>query len=270
MKKYQQIKNDASFFAGYTYNKNIRYNGSSGGIITQVLLYLLDEKKIDGALITRLNGITPETFVAKTSEEILSAQGSVYMPVPFFQGLRKLMNENGKYAIVGIPCQFKFLQKFPELDNKIFLKIGLFCNHTPSFEGTKKLIKNENLEEKDIVYLKYRGLGRIGTTILKTKNEIVKKNYRDTWKILDLDKFYTENCKKCEDHLNHLSDFACGDAWLKEYANDTLGTSLIIQYSEKAKEILNKMKEKNIIFLEKIKFNKILQSQNYETFNNNG
>ena len=47
---------------------------------------------------------------------------------------------------------------------------------------------------------------------------------------------------------------------------------LIIQGSDwnPTKEMKKYLKEKNIIFLEKIKFNKILQSQNYETFNNNG
>jgi len=270
MKKYQDIKDSADFFAGYTNDRDIRYNGSSGGIVSQVLIYLLEEKIIDGALVTRLNKLIPETFLAKTPEEILSSQGSVYMPVPFFQGIRKIINENGKYAVVGIPCQLKFLQKFPQVLDNIFLKIGLFCNHTPSYEGTKELIKEVGLNEKEITYLKYRGLGRIGISVLKTKEKEVKKSFRDTWNILTSDKFYTENCKICEDHLNSLSDFACGDAWNKEYANDSLGTSLIIRYSQKAKEILDEMKNKNIISLEKIEFSKILQSQGYEIVNNNG
>ena len=63
-------------FIGYSMDESIRYNSSSGGVITSLLIYALERGVIDGALVTRMNKdnpFEPEPFIAKTREEIIEA-----------------------------------------------------------------------------------------------------------------------------------------------------------------------------------------------------
>ena len=46
-------------YTGYSNNKNIRYHAASGGMVSQFLIWLLENKYIDGALVTRFDKDNP-------------------------------------------------------------------------------------------------------------------------------------------------------------------------------------------------------------------
>ena len=62
-----------SGYVGYSNNKKIRFASSSGGLITQFLLYLLDNNIINGAIVTGFNNEIkkPYSFLATTKDEII-------------------------------------------------------------------------------------------------------------------------------------------------------------------------------------------------------
>ncbi|HUS51809.1 MAG TPA: coenzyme F420 hydrogenase/dehydrogenase beta subunit N-terminal domain-containing protein, partial [Candidatus Paceibacterota bacterium] len=78
------IGNYKDCYVGYSADKKVRINGSSGGIITSLLLFALQKKIINGAVVVRMNPhnpLKPEVFIARSGEEICSAQGSKYLPI---------------------------------------------------------------------------------------------------------------------------------------------------------------------------------------------
>jgi len=144
------IGNYLNCYTGHSTDYNIRYNSSSGGLVTALLIFALEEGIIDGALVTRMkrdNPIEPEPFIARTVEEIIEASKSKYCPVPANIALKEILDskEGEKFAVVGLPCHIHGVRKAEQINKKlkekIVLHLGIFCNHVPNFWGTKLLLQ---------------------------------------------------------------------------------------------------------------------------------
>ena len=88
------IGNYVNCYSGYANDDNIRYNSASGGIVTALLIFALEEGVIDGAIVTRMKKdepLEPEPFIARTKEEIIEASKSKYCPVPVNTVLREIL-----------------------------------------------------------------------------------------------------------------------------------------------------------------------------------
>ena len=86
-------------FTSYAYEKKIRYNGASGGVVTAMLDYLLSSKQIDGAVVVRMSKkrpLEPEIFIATNLEELISAQQSKYLPVPAMKIVKEIQKNPDK------------------------------------------------------------------------------------------------------------------------------------------------------------------------------
>lgn len=73
------IGNYTNCYIGHATDYEIRYNSASGGLVTALLIFALEEGIIDGALVTKMskqNPLEPEVVIARTKEEIISAAGS--------------------------------------------------------------------------------------------------------------------------------------------------------------------------------------------------
>jgi coenzyme F420 hydrogenase subunit beta len=144
------IGNYLNCYTGYATDYDIRYNSASGGLVTQLLVFALEEGVIDGALVTRMkkdNPLEPEPFIARSKEEIIEASKSKYCPVPANIVLKEILeSEDGKrFAVVGLPCHIHGIRKAElinkKLKAKIVLHFGLFCSHTVDFLGDRFLVR---------------------------------------------------------------------------------------------------------------------------------
>ena len=98
------IGNYERLYTGYSSDMNIRKTANSGGLLSSILIFLLQKRYIDGAIITRYsseNPLQPSAFIATTSEEILESKGSKYAPVQLSGTLRKALLLGKRYVIVG-------------------------------------------------------------------------------------------------------------------------------------------------------------------------
>jgi len=262
------IGNYLQCYTGYSTNERLRHDCSSGGIVTQLLIYLLEKNIIDGALVTKMkkdNPLEPEPFIAKTKKEIISGRGSKYCPVPVNVGLKGILSskKNEKIAVVGLPCHIQGIRKaeevLPELKKRIILHIGLFCNHTPNFSATKVLLEKFKIRPEKILKLDYRGEGWPGKMKIRTKNKDFLIS--DYWSIIGSPKFTAKRCKLCTDATAELADISCGDAWLPEFLKDRTGTSIIIIRSPISRQILEFMKRENRLNFKKTVTYKVILSQ---------
>ncbi|MFH1440642.1 MAG: Coenzyme F420 hydrogenase/dehydrogenase, beta subunit C-terminal domain [Candidatus Omnitrophota bacterium] len=270
---YPKIGSFLKTYIGYSNNQNIRFNSASGGIATSLLIELLNEKYIDGAVVVRMNSenpVFPETFIARTVEEIESAQSSKYCPTSMLTVLKELKNnkKDEKLALVGLPCQIYAFRKLAEknkvLSKKIILTLGLFCSHGVTFAGTQALLNKFAKGADNIYKIQWRGRGWPGGVAIKYKN---KKEY-----FIDLERYWPPffapyfftpyRCLSCSDLAAETADVSLGDAWLKEIKQkDNMGTSIVIVRSETAKVFLEKIKDKGGIFLENLSIDKVIESQ---------
>ncbi|TET77968.1 hypothetical protein E3J38_09185, partial [candidate division TA06 bacterium] len=205
-----------------TTNKKIRRICTDGGVVTSLLLYLLERNLINGAIVSKKMGrFARKAIVARTREELIEAAGST------FSGSLHLEELGGKYttytpilstvkslekgylhdiAVVGTPCQIKAIRKMQCLGvipaHLIKYTIGLFCIENFSFDD----IAREMLEKKLNVNLE----------------EIVKLNIKDDF-IITLTKGLTIHIPLEEVHeVARPACFTCKD-FSNEYADISVG-----------------------------------------------
>lgn len=264
------VGNYETCYSGYSGDYDIRNNSSSGGVVTQLLIFALESKLIEGALVTRMNKnnpLEPEPFIARTKEEIIEASTSKYCPVPANIAIKEILKTNIKCAVVGLPCHINGIRKAEQINKKlkelVVLHIGLFCAYNINFTGTNQLFKWMNIEREKVKKYSYRGNGWPGHMEIETKqNEIKKIPLPIYYGRFFLDYSYSpKRCLLCSDLTCELSDISFGDAWLPEYSHDKVGTSIIVVRNEIGNSILKKAVEINKILLEEIPIKKVIESQ---------
>jgi coenzyme F420 hydrogenase subunit beta len=136
-----------------TTNPAVGERCTDGGVVTSLLLYLLDKHMIDGALVSKSDGpFHRGPKLAVSEEEIISASGSHYDESfsiaelgsqystysPAMQELKTLRKGLiDRVAMVGTPCQIHTVRKMQVLgiipSDVIKYCFGLFCMENFSF-----------------------------------------------------------------------------------------------------------------------------------------
>lgn len=236
-------------FLGYATDSGVRYNASSGGVVTGLLIYALEQGIIDGALVTRMNRDRPwepEPFIAKTREEIIEASTSKYCPVPANIMIKELLGaqDDEKFAVVGLPCHIQGIRKaeqvYKKLRARVVLHIGLFCSHTDTFWQTDYLLKSMDVSKDDLRSIRYRGDGWPGTMSvqLRSGKDLSVPYHKAIFPHVVW--FNAMNrCLYCCDLTAELADVSVGDPWIPEVmAREEIGQSLVLVRTEDAHNLV--------------------------------
>lgn len=255
-------------YTGCSTDYNIRFHSASGGMVTQMLIFMIEKKIINGAIVTKMNSkdpLRPEVIIAKTREEIISARSSKYCPVSLNTAIKNVLSENIKVAVVGLPCHIHGFRKaekiFTDLKDKVIAYLGLFCSSTRTYNATEFLAKEYKINKEDVCSFAYRDEGWLGSMLVKLKtNEIKKIPYRKYYR--EIRSFFIPfRCTLCPDHAAELSDISFGDIYISEFWNDKIGTNSIIARSERGHKLLKEAYNAKAIELKKIDPCTIIKSQ---------
>lgn len=268
------LGNYISLYVGHASDDEVRRRSSSGGLVTALLLFALEEGIIRCAIVTRMSQhkpLEPEVILARTREEIISAHGSKYCPVTTNVRLKDIMNEKGKFALVGLPCHIHGARKYEllneELQSKLLLRLGLMCSNNASFLGTEYFLQKHGIREDDIERLEYRGEGWLQNynivVHLKGGSEKVIPRSGILFGSSFHHDFAVPRCLLCCDHTCELADISFGDPRLPDLMGDKLGKSLIVSRTPLGEEILQKALSKGAIELtERPSVERFCQGQN--------
>ncbi len=215
-------------FVAHPQDDSIRFAGSSGGMVTGLLVYLLEKGDIDGALVVGMDTERPyrsKGFIATTPEEIRNAAQSKYCITPSMEVLHELRGKKGKYAVVGLPCQIHGLRKLekvdPKLAGKISIILGLYCNCNLNPNGHTEAIKACNIDLEDVARFDFRGGGWPGGFFVTKKDgskiPLHKINIKNVMNVM-FRLFGAERCYLCVDALAEYADLSFGDFWAFDYA----------------------------------------------------
>lgn len=261
-------------YYGYSLDDNLRFRASSGGIVTQVLLYLQESKLIDGVIIPIPSKESPflyEPHIVNNKQEIIDNSGTRYFPIPTNKIVRELLKKQGKYVFIGTPCILEGLieleKKYPKLKDMIFLKIGFFCGGTPNLNAYKYLMHKKNISCEGLKSI-FRGKGWPGNNVFIYSDKEYTTPRRPK-KFIDrinnslsfFPIFSLKRCLICSDRFSYFSDISVGDAWLSRFSEDSKGTSIIIARTAKGMSIVEEMSKKKYLFLNKIDFSDLISSQ---------
>ncbi len=209
-------------------NLEIQKAGTDGGVVTSILIAMLENNLIDGALVSkRINPFQREPFLATTKEELIEAAGTKFDLKGHISGLgqyntfvptisklkyvvdRDLMN----IAVVGVPCQIHSIRKMQELSilpaHIIKYTLGLFCYENFKFNETarKKMEEQFDFSFNDVEKMNIKAYLIIN---LKGKDQPLYIEFSELHDIM------RHACSVCENFSNFYSDISFGGLGSKD------------------------------------------------------
>lgn len=272
-------------YTGFSNNHDIRYHAASGGMVSQFLMWLLINKHIDGAIVTRFDKKNPllvNSYIATTLEEIWEGRSSKYAPVSLNQAAQDIKAAPGnRYVVVGIPCHIEGIRKLMAIDRRLREKItGLFaiyCSSGRTFYLTEHVFKYRKIKKENLTYFAYRDEGCLGSMVVKQRrvvrvadsnsesslykeDEVYKERYQSYYHPLR-SFFIPRRCLFCIDHYGELGDVCFGDIHIEPYIHDKVGINSLIVRTFYWKELLEQCKADGVITLDEISVKTLNASQ---------
>jgi coenzyme F420 hydrogenase subunit beta len=217
-----------------------------GGVVSALLVSLLEAGEINGALVARESEEEPwkgEAFLARTPEEVRECAGSFYnqtLALAHVDFAGYDLPPNPRIAVVGTPCEIegiKAMQARPwtwgsSQVEAITLTVALLC--TKSFNYEKLMLeeirdkRDVNLEEVsrvDVMRGKLIVQDRSGETIFEEP-------------IRDFHGAALKGCDECADFMGHAADISVGSVGSAD------GYSSVLIRTEEGQEAFSHVRDK--------------------------
>lgn len=217
-----------------------------GGVVSALLIALLEKNEIDGALLARESETEAwkgEAFLATTPEEVLECAGSFYnqtLALGHLDLAKYDLPPNPRIAVVGTPCEteaIKAMQARPwtwgsSQVEAVTLTIALLC--TKSFDYERLMVEEVSQERGvpladigrvDIIRGKFIVQGHDGETIFE---EPIKNFHGAALK----------GCDECADFMGHAADISVGSVGSAD------GYSSVLVRSEEGVMAFDSVREK--------------------------
>lgn len=256
-------------YAAHSTDPAILTQASSGGVMTAIAQFLIQNNYVDSATTVRFKygngtGPRPVEYLARSSDDLTAGQGSKYCPTSVNLLVRECIERGGKYLFRGTPCQVAALRlvirKHRELSTLFSFTMAHFCGGSRDYRLLDWIIRKHGFNPADVECFRFRGNGQPGEMFARTKSgQIVRKPYPQYLSGCPVAKL--KRCIFCIDGTGQLADFACGDAWLSRYMNDDWPWSIIISRSEAAMKIIDEMSPLGQLAIEELSFWDIIESQ---------
>ena len=235
-------------------DSEVRRRATDGGVVTALLLHLLDIGRIDGAIVSRPAGpFIREPWLAVTRDEILEAAGFHFDTMhgmthfsqvlsgtysTFSPSIMKLGEISRKrlsrVAFVGTPCQINTLRRMECLgvvpSGTILYHLGLFCTGNFTF-GVRE---RERLEE--VGEFAWGDVAKVNVKEDLTVHLVDGQVRRIPLNRLDFMKRYA--CRDCGDYTSEYADLSFGgigapEGWTTVIVRSPLGRAILADAKEK-------------------------------------
>jgi coenzyme F420 hydrogenase subunit beta len=216
--------------------------GQDGGLVSAILIWLLDEGYIDGALVSYLEGDgstwRAKPGVATTKEEVLAAAGSRYTYCANWLAYDEAVERGLKdLALVGMGCQTSsppvmWARKIGKVGKPVKFNIGLLCSKTfddrifDELFDAKYGIKREQIKKMNI-----KGVFQIWTHDGEYHEVPLKECHAWT----------REGCMHCPDFAAEHADISTGG--IGKFNDHTL----TVVRTELGREVITRMIKAGVI-----------------------
>lgn len=233
------LGNFIDVFSARSTDGDVRDVATDGGVVTSILISLLENKMIDGAIVSKRMGIYGrKPIIAQTRSDLIDAAGSSFSETQHLDELGniysasfpiiKIIKQSAsksmkKLAIVGTPCQIEAIRKMQVLNivpsNLIIFTIGLFCMQCFTIEdlSKKNFAKTHKIDMNDIEKVNIKD-----NLILKMKSHVSLHIPLD-----EIEDIARSACLACNDFSNEYADISVGGVGSKDgYTTVLIKTSL--------------------------------------------
>ena len=263
----REIGATLEIWEGHATDPNIRFKGSSGGLLTALSLYCLEHENMGFVLHSGMDHEKPwlnTTVTSRTRSELLQRTASRYAPASPCEGLGAIEAAGKPAVFIGKPCDAAAAMSLrrvrPQLDRNLGLVLTFFCAGTPSTRGTLDLIKGFGASLDEVKAVRYRGEGWPGRFKVTGTTEH-SMSYAESWG--KLTGYRPFRCHLCPDGLGRVADIACGDAWEKydgEGGEDP-GKSIVLVRTYRGLDVLHKAQAAGYVALQPISAENVYKAQ---------
>jgi coenzyme F420 hydrogenase subunit beta len=234
-----------TIWEGYASDEEIRFKGSSGGALTALSAYCIEQAGMGGVLHIGQDPSDPvlnSTRLSRNREELMQATGSRYSPASVCNRLDLVENSEAPCAVIGKPSEISAVRNAmsirPGLAAKVSVTMSFFCAETPPTWATLSLLEVFKEDPSKLKTLRYRGHGWPGYFTVSEENGESREHwiYQKSWAYLQ--KFRPWAVQMWPDGSGELADITCGDPWYEEPDGKNPGFSLIVARTPKGREII--------------------------------
>lgn len=263
----REIGPTLEIWEGYATDPEVRFRGSSGGLLTALSLFCLEQQSMAFVLHTGMDEQQPwmnKTVISRGRAELLSRTGSRYSPASPCERLADIENSDRPCVFVGKPSDtmavWKTRQHRPQLDRNLGLVLTFFCAGEPNTTGTLSLLEMFGVQRDDLASLNYRGEGWPGNFRVRSKSSETTPSmtYRESWG--KLTGFRAFRWQLDPDGLGTVADLSCGDAW-QDFRDGDDGRSLVLVRTARGRDILHAAMKAGYVTLRQVGPEAVLKAQ---------
>jgi len=225
---------------------NIRRMHQSGGVVSSLLMYMVDSNFVDGAVVSR----TAPGLLVKDKPTLASVPDDMLSPIESKISPRAVSAAYGeaaydywkpRIAFIGTPCQVRAIRKLEAWHHRLAdclkIVIGLFCLWAFSREKLLQyLSESHSIDSANIT--KFELIGR--DFEVYTKSGVVRIP------VAEAKSHIVESCKLCVDFTSKLADISIGGA------GHLQGWSIIVSRTEKGDQCLEAAMKERFLETEEI------------------
>jgi coenzyme F420 hydrogenase subunit beta len=211
-----------------------------GGLVSALLIGLLEAGAIDGALVARESRTEPwkgEPYLARTPEEVVACAGSFYNQTMALAALDLKGHDlptRPRIAVVGTPCEveaIRAMQARPwswgaQRVDAVLLTVALLCTKSFNYE---KLMVGEIQRQRGIPLAK---VGKVDVIHGKLLVEDLDGNTLVSEPVRDFHGAALKGCDECADFLGRAADISVGsvgseDGWSSVLVRTEVGLQAV-------------------------------------------
>jgi coenzyme F420 hydrogenase subunit beta len=205
---------------GYAGDPDVRYRGSTGGVLTGLGRHLLESERAKFILHVAASKTAPmrsERRLSFDAASVLDAAGSRYGPAAPLIDFTSILDRAQPFALIAKPCDVsavRNLAKFdPRVDRYMQYALTLVCGGASELTKSQEILDEFGIDEKELSLFRYRGFGNPGPTRLETKDgRAFELTYQQMWAEESKWKIQSR-CKICPDAMGEGADLVVSDVW---------------------------------------------------------
>lgn len=266
-------------YIGYTREKNILKNSSSGGIFACLATSLIKNGgSVCGAVYD--DNYSVRHIVTNSLEDVIRMQGSKYSQSRMsgcYRTIKSELLEGRRVLFSGTPCEVAGLKHYLGKEYDSLITVGFICHGVPKSDYLPEYIKGLERRYKGKVAsfsLRDKTLGWTDFCVradFENGKHYSRRFTEDSYMRAFLQDYsLKESCYSCKFKCNApkcdliLADFWGAELYRRSKEELAGGISAILVYSEKGKSILNQLQRNSSVFLEEFDSDKLLQyNQHY-------
>lgn len=205
---------------GHAVDPEVRYRGSSGGVLTALGQYLLDSGRVEAIVHVAASRQAPMRSSGQVSfdrVQVLESAGSRYGPAAPLRDLMTIVDQGRPFALIGKPCDVSAVRSLarsePRLAAQLRYVLTMLCGGASDLQKSRDVLTQFGLPECEVSLFRYRGYGSPGLTRIQAHDGrettlTYEKMWEDEagWRI-------QSRCKVCPDAIGEVADIVAGDMW---------------------------------------------------------